>query len=119
LIVMANLRRAKYGNRKVTTPDGLKFDSKREHGEWVKLEALARKGAICNLTRQVSYPLAVNGVTICRYVADFVWVERCDCHDHAADGRRVVADAKGYRTREYLIKKRLMRAIYGIEILEL
>jgi hypothetical protein len=111
---MANLRRAKYGNRKVTTPDGLKFDSQREHGEWVKLEALARKGAIQDLKRQVPFELAVNGVKICRYVADFSWLEV-----HDGQGWAVVADAKGYRTREYAMKAKLMKAIHGIDILEL
>jgi hypothetical protein len=112
---MANLRRAKYGNRKVTTPDGLKFDSQREHGEWVKLEALARKGAIQELQRQVPFDLVVNGIKVCRYVADFQWIEI------GPDGRkwRVVADSKGMRTRDYILKAKLMKAIHGIEIREL
>jgi hypothetical protein len=116
---MANLRRAKYGNRKVTTPDGLTFDSQREHGEWVKLEALARRGAIQGLERQVPFDLKVNGVKVCRYVADFQWTERCDCPDHTSTGRRVVADAKGMRTPVYRLKAKLMKAIHGIDILEL
>jgi hypothetical protein len=111
---MANLRRAKYGNRKVTTPDGLKFDSQREHGEWVKLSALARRGAIEGLERQVSFDLTVNGVKVCRYVADFVWIE-----NHGGQRWRVVADSKGMRTRDYILKAKLMKAIHGIEIREL
>jgi hypothetical protein len=39
-----------------------------------------------------------------------VWVE---------NGVRVVADAKGYATREYRLKRKLMKAVYGIEITEL
>jgi hypothetical protein len=111
---MANLRRAKYGNRKVTTADGLTFDSHREHGEWVKLEALARRGAIQNLERQVKFDLEVNGVKVCRYVADFVWHEV-----HDGQRWRVVADSKGVRTPVYALKAKLMKAIHGIDILEL
>jgi hypothetical protein len=116
---MANLRRAKYGNRKVTTPDGLTFDSQREHGEWVKLCALANRGVIHGLKRQTSFPLHVNGELITTYRADFEWIERCGCAEHIATGKRVVADAKGYRTREYAMKAKLMKAIHGIDILEL
>jgi hypothetical protein len=109
---MANLRRAKYGNRKVTTPDGLTFDSQREHGEWVKLEALARKGVIERLQRQVPYDLVVNGVKVTRYVADFTWHERIapDTWQH------VVADAKGYITPEFRIKAKLFKALHGCDI---
>jgi hypothetical protein len=114
---MANLRRAKYGNRKVTTPDGLTFDSQREHGEWVKLEALARKGVIQELQRQVPFDLTVNGVKVCRYVADFVWREVHGPHE--SEQWRVVADAKGMRTPVYRLKAKLMHAIHGIEIREL
>jgi hypothetical protein len=111
---MANLRRAKYGNKKVTTPDGLTFDSQREHGEWVKLEALARKGVIQELQRQVPFDLVVNGIKVCRYVADFVWVE-----EHDGQRWRVVADSKGVRTPVYALKAKLMQACHGIAVVEL
>jgi hypothetical protein len=105
--------RPKYGNQKVTTPDGLTFDSKREHGEWVKLEALARKGVIERLQRQVPYKLRVNGQTVCRYVADFTWHERVQGTD---EWRHVVADAKGYITAEFKLKAKLFKALYGCDI---
>jgi hypothetical protein len=111
---MANLRRAKYGNRKVTTPDGLTFDSQREHGEWVKLEALARKGVIQELQRQVPFDLVVNGIKVCRYVADFVWMEVHGAHE--SEQWRVVADAKGYITAEFKLKAKLFKALHGCDI---
>ena len=109
---MANLRRAKYGNRKVTTADGLTFDSQREHGEWVKLEALARKGVIQELRRQVPYALMVKGVTVCRYVADFTWMEPIGPNAW----QHVVADAKGYITPEFKLKAKLFKALHGCDI---
>jgi hypothetical protein len=96
----------------VTTPDGLKFDSKREHGEWVKLEALARKGVIKDLRRQVPYELKVNGEKVTRYVADFTWYE----HVAPSTWLHVVADAKGYITPEFKLKAKLFKALHGCDI---
>jgi hypothetical protein len=87
------------------------FDSKAEAAEWVKLQALERRGVINCLVRQVRYKLVVHGEPVGVYVADFVWSDR--------GGKQVVADKKGYRTREYVIKRKLMKALYDIDILEL
>lgn len=46
----------------------------------------------------------------CFYVADFVYTD--------ADGRTVVEDVKGFRTKEYLIRRKLMLFRYGIRIQE-
>lgn len=107
--------RSKYGNTRTRVGE-LAFDSKAEAAEWVKLSALARKGVIRNLTRQVSYLLTVNGVDVCTYRSDFEWDE---VEGTTPEMRHVVSDKKGYRTREYLIKKRLMKACYGIDVREL
>jgi hypothetical protein len=115
---MQKPKRSKYNARK-TMVDGIVFDSKREAGAWVKLAALARRGVIRNLRRQVTYTLQVNGVPVCRYIADFVFNEKhndCDCVD---EWREVVADSKGMRTRDYVLKAKLMKACHGIEIREL
>lgn len=47
----------------------------------------------------------------CTYVADFVYV---DC----ATGETVVEDAKGVRTKEYVIKRKLMLWVHGIQVKE-
>ena len=47
----------------------------------------------------------------CKYVADFVY---WDCHRR----RKVVEDTKGVRTKEYIIKKKLMLYVHGIVIYE-
>jgi len=117
-LAMQKPKRSKYNARK-TMVDGIVFDSKREAGAWVKLAALARRGVIRNLRRQVTYTLQVNGVPVCRYIADFVFNEKhndCDCVD---EWREVVADSKGMRTRDYVLKAKLMKACHGIEIREL
>jgi hypothetical protein len=60
----------------------------------------------------VWFPVKVNGVIVCRYVADFVFIR---------DGRRVVEDVKSAFTKTlpmYRLKKRLVRAALGIEISE-
>src|SRR4051794_11332320 len=94
--------RSKYGNRK-TPLDGHVFDSAREARRWSELRLLERAGLIRGLERQVSYPLVVNGVKVCEYRADFRYTE---------GGQVVVEDAKGYRTREFILKKKLVWVLY-------
>lgn len=87
----------------------LRFDSKREARRWGELRALEAAGAIIGLRRQVRFPMVVRGLLVCTYVADFDYVE---------GGRRVVEDAKGVRTRDYQIKRKLMKAVHDIDITE-
>lgn len=99
---------SKYRNIK-TQIDGITFDSKKEASRYVDLKLLERAGQIRNLRLQVPYIFTHNDTKICTYRADFVYEE----------GRRsIVEDVKGKRTRDYMIKRNLMRAFYGIEILE-
>lgn len=107
----------KYGNRKITL-DGLKFDSQHEAHRWVELQYMQRAGLISDLRRQVEYVLIPSqtrdGKVIerpVRYVADFVYTQ---------DGEEVVEDAKSpaTRTREYIIKRKLMLWEYGIQVRE-
>lgn len=90
------------------------FASKHEAAVAVGLALRQEMGEIALLHFQERYPLRVNGVLVATYVADFAYVER-----HPDEYRPVVADAKGYPTPVYRLKKRLMRAIYGIEVVEL
>ena len=106
----------KYGNRK-RTYNGMKFDSGRELKRYQELELLHRAGKISNLRRQVPFELIptqrdANGRVVencCRYFADFVYEE---------NGMPVVEDTKGYVTKDYLIKRKLMLWKYGIRIRE-
>ena len=102
--------RAKYGNKKVSI-DGKKFDSKAEGARYVELKRLQEGGVISGLKTQEAFALPVNGVLVCKYLADFCYVD--------VDGNRVVEDVKGGPvTPVYTLKKKLMKAIHGIEIKE-
>ena len=105
----------KYHSKKVTY-DGIEFDSKKEMQRYYELKLLERAGAISDLKRQVPFELlpsqyidkkcverAVN------YVADFVYAE---------NGQTVVEDTKGFKTKDYIIKRKLMLWIHGIRIKE-
>ena len=101
---------------KKTELDGITFDSKKEANRYAELKLLERSGAIHNLQRQVRYELIPaqkkNGKTVeraCHYIADFVYEE---------NGKPVVEDVKGFRTKEYVLKRKLMLQVYGIEVRE-
>jgi hypothetical protein len=100
---------SKYHAVKVRDPQFGSFDSKKEYRHWLDLVLMEQAGAISDLERQVPYELSVNGQRICRYVADFRFTR---------DGQVVVVDAKGVRTRDYVLKSKLMLAIHGIAIEE-
>lgn len=122
---------SKYHARKVTI-DGHTFDSKHEGQRYQALKLLERAGRIQDLQLQVPYELipalyessgevylvgAKKGKPkppklverACVYVADFVYIE---------DGKTVVEDAKGVKTPEYRIKRKLMYERYSIRIRE-
>jgi len=118
---------SKYGNKKITK-NGEIFDSHKEYRRYCALLLLERAGAITDLRRQVKYVLIPqqreytgetdrkgilkNGKVIereCSYVADFVYKE---------DGKLVVEDTKGVRTKDYIIKRKLMLFVHGIRIRE-
>lgn len=108
-------RRQKYASRRVEI-DGQTFDSKAEARYWGVLQLRLKAGEIRNLRRQVPFELAP-AVVIggrkrppLRYVADFVWEE---------GGKTIVADVKGVVPEAYRIKRHLMKAIHGIDILEI
>lgn len=106
----------KYGNRK-TELDGHVFDSRKEATRFAELSLMQRAGLISDLQTQVPFEVIPaqkrNGKTIERpvkYVADFVYTE---------NGEQVVEDAKGMRTKEYIIKRKLMLYEFGIQIKEI
>ncbi len=107
--------RSKYNAKKITV-DGIRFDSQKEYNRYTVLKLMEKSGVISNLQQQVKYELipanrrhdgklerAVN------YYADFVYTQ---------NGYTVVEDVKGFKTKEYVIKRKLMLDRYGIEIRE-
>ena len=117
---------SKYNAQKVEY-NGMTFDSKRELKRYKELELLQEAGKIKNLQRQVKYVLiptqrepdiigkrggVKKGKVIeheCSYTADFVYEE---------DGDTIVEDSKGFKTKDYSIKRKLMLYVYGIKINE-
>jgi len=104
------VKRNKYGAVK-TEVDGIKFDSKAEAKRYKELKMLSSTGVIADLNLQPRYDLVINGVKCGFYKADFVyWDVENNCS--------VVEDVKGMKTPVYRLKKKLMFAIHGIDILE-
>ena len=101
-------RRNKYG-AVPTVVDGIRFASKREARRYGELKTAEKMGLIRNLELQPKFEIVVKGQKICTYRGDFLYFE---------DGVRVVEDSKGHRTQVYKLKKKLMKALYNIEILE-
>lgn len=96
----------KYRNIK-TVIDGKTFDSKKEANRYGILRLLEKQGLISELRCQVPFKMYVTGLLICTYKADFCYVE---------NGKAVVEDVKGFITKEFKLKKRLMKALFDIEI---
>lgn len=101
-------RRSKYGAKK-TVVDGITFDSMAEATRYSTLKIVQAAGLIRSLRLQVPYDITVNGQKVCRYVADFVYIE---------NGNEVVEDVKGMKTPVYNLKKKLMKAVFGVVIFE-
>lgn len=99
---------SKYRN-KIVEVNGEHFDSRGEARRCFYLREMQRLGKISDLQRQVEMPIVINDMEICFYRADFVYME---------DGIRVVEDYKGAKTDMFILKKNLLRALYGIEIKE-
>ena len=120
----------KYHNRKVIR-DGEVFDSAKEYKRYCELLLLERAGEVTNLRRQVKYvlipaqyeyierlsskgkPLKPKRVLLEReaaYIADFVYTDK--------SGSEVVEDTKGVKTKEYILKRKMMLHLLGIKIRE-
>lgn len=123
---------SKYGNQVTITSDGIKHASQKEATRWCELKLLERAGKITDLRRQVEYELIPaqhetyerfskrgeklgDGMRVAErrvvYVADFVYIDE--------NGQEIVEDTKGVRTKEYIIKRKLMRYMWGIAITEI
>lgn len=122
----------KYNATKITA-DGHTFDSKHEYQRYCELKLLERGGVISDLQMQAKFVLipsqyepdtvkvlksgkekVVKGKLIereCSYIADFVY---------QYNGKTVVEDAKSpiTRTKEYIIKRKLMLERHNIRIQE-
>lgn len=119
----------KYGNAK-SEVDGEIFDSRKEARRYIELQWLLKAGTIKDLRRQVRFVLVPAqrepdeigprggrkpGKLIEKevaYVADFVYTD-------PETGETVVEDTKGMRTKDYVIKRKLMLYVHGVRIREI
>lgn len=119
---------SKYGNRRVTYL-GIEFDSMKEANRYAELLMLQKAGEISELNMQVPFELVPpqfapdiigprggirHGECIEKavvYRADFVYKNKA--------GETVVEDTKGFRTADYIIKRKLMLYVHKIRIHEI
>lgn len=111
-IIPKKTRRPNKYFAKKTVAMGLKFDSRWEAERWGQLKAMERAGVVTQLERQVKYELTINDVKICDYIADFRYL----LEEENGLSKLVVEDAKGILTPEFKLKKKMMKAIHGIDI---
>jgi uncharacterized protein DUF1064 len=101
--------RRKYGNKKVTY-DGIEFDSQREFKYYLDFKEQQKAGRISGLEVHPLFRCEINGLKICKYEADFAFVEQ---------GRRRVIDVKSEYTAKlptFRLKKKLVKALHGIDV---
>ncbi len=127
-------KRSKYHSRKITR-DGMTFDSIKEYRRFCELTLLEKAGSITDLKRQVEFELIPSQFEeiptgefykrgerkgmpkmklVCveqsvKYVADFTDTE---------NGKMVVEDTKGFKTKDYILKRKMMLYLKGIKIQE-
>ena len=131
-MVLAMTYKSKYYNVKTRALDGTVFDSLKEARRWDELILLQRAGKITDLQRQVTYELIPaqyetyaryskrgeplkEGLRLIErkveYIADFTYID-------TETGELVVEDTKGVKTKDYIIKRKLMLSVHGIRIKE-
>lgn len=102
----------KYNNKKVEL-DGIKFDSKAEAQRYCELKLLQKAGKITDLQAHVKFELIPKNKFECavKYIADFTYTE---------NGILVVEDVKSKptKTKDYIIKRKLMLHVHGIRVKE-
>lgn len=102
-------KKSKYKNT-ITEVDGIAFHSKREAKRYADLRFLERHGAIRDLELQPVYPIVINGVKVCKVIADFRYVD-------VKTGKVIVEDTKGFFTDTSKLKCKLVLACHGVEII--
>lgn len=101
----------KYGNRKAVSNDGTQFHSEKERDRYEQLSLLQRAGAIRDLNLQVRFGIIIGGVEV-RYASGRLMSYTADFTYHDVQRNEfVIEDTKGFRTKEYKIKKALMAAM--------
>lgn len=104
----ATVKHKKYRNIP-TMVDGITFSSRKEAAHYKQLKFLQMAGKITELCLQTPFSIIVNDVHVCDYISDFTYRK---------DDKMVVVDTKGMRTKEYVLKKKLLKAAWDLDITE-
>jgi hypothetical protein len=104
---------SKYRNVECAAGDGTIFGSQKERNRYEELLLLERLGEIEKLERQVKWVLIPKqgSERAVKYYSDFQYFDK--------RGKFHVEDTKGMRTKEYVIKRKLLKWIHGVTIEEL
>lgn len=120
----------KYRNTKCEY-QGIKFHSQREMNRYIELSAREKAGEIARLRLQPRYEIVpkCGDNRAVHYIADFEYVELIPGYmqwhtteEEGApiyEGKLCVEDAKGMKTKDYIIKKKLMKWLKHIDIIEI
>jgi len=106
----------KYRNKRT---DG--FDSKKEAARYRELLLMEKAGIVRGLKRQVRIEIIPKNdlYRAAHYVADFEYEElAAGLIGEGPFWERVIEDVKGFRTAEYLLKRKLVYSVHGIVIRE-
>jgi hypothetical protein len=111
-ILKTKVKCSKYRNVRTRNADGTMSDSAKEARLDAVMMSLPKTTKdVARVVRKEWFKFVINGIKVCSYEADWVVYYKT--------GKRDVYDSKGYKTKEYIIKKKLMKAVYGIDIIEL
>lgn len=103
----------KYGNKKTNG-----YDSRRESAFADKLYALQSIGEVAEIEKQVSYVLIPAQRDADKKLIERMVQYKADFRVTYADGRIDVIDVKGFKTKDYILKRKMMLFIHGIRIKE-
>jgi Protein of unknown function (DUF1064) len=107
--------RNKFG-AKITTVDGIRFDSIKEAARWQELRLLERAGEIRNLRRQIVIPLqGVNGPLKTKTGRAMKLTVDFGYQDKRLDWAEVLEDSKGMRTRDFDVRIAVAEAM-GLKV---
>lgn len=101
-----NIRKTKYRANK-TSIDGHTFDSKREAEYYCELKNRLKANDIKGFCLQPTFMLAPG----LKYKADFIIFNN--------DGSQEIIDVKGYKTKEYIAKKKVFEEKFNLKITEI
>ena len=98
-------KKSKYHSSR-TEIDGIKFDSKREAQYYAELKIRQRAGEIVKFELQPEFILQPGYTRNGKKIRPIIY--RADFKVFYPDGREEIVDTKGYRTREYRNKVKML-----------